>query len=185
MVEDPRILLIGEDLRLLRRNLYVRFGALRVLDTPISESAFVGAAVSAAMSGLRPIVELQQIDFIGVALDALLNHAAKLEVFSGVKWTAPFVLRSPCGGGIGDGGQHQQSLWGWLAHIPGLTVIVPSTPEDAGCLLLSALQHNGPVIYLEHKLLATSWLELLGLTKAKFDDYDIPSTSAAGEVPRR
>jgi pyruvate dehydrogenase E1 component beta subunit len=185
MAEDARILLIGEDLQLIRRNLYVRFGPRRVRDAPISESAFVGAAVSAAMAGLRPIVELQQIDFVGVAMDALLNHAAKLDAFSGGKWTAPFVLRAPCGAGIGDGGQHQQSLWGWLAHIPGLTVVVPSTPADAGRLLIRALQHDGPVIFLEHKLLATSWLDLLGLTKAEYDDYDVPPAGARGYVPER
>ena len=81
-------------------------------------------------------------------MDALLNHAAKVETFSGGKWTAPLVVRAPCGGGYGDGGQHEQSLWGWLAHIPGLTVLVPSTPADAGGLMLAALEHGGPVLDL-------------------------------------
>ena len=133
MVADANIILFGEDIRLIRRNLLVRFGPKRVLDTPISESAFLGAGVAAAMAGLRPVVELYMVDFLGVAMDALLNHAAKLETFSGGKWSAPLVLRAPCGGGYGDGGQHEQSLWGWLGHIPGLTVIIPSTPADAGC----------------------------------------------------
>jgi pyruvate dehydrogenase E1 component beta subunit len=155
-----------------------------VRDAPISESAFLGAAISASMAGLRPIVELQQIDFVGVAMDQLLNHAAKLDAFSGRKWNAPFVLRAPCGAGIGDGGQHQQSLWGWLAHIPGLTVLVPSTPADAGGLLLTALKAEKPVIFLEHKLLATSWIGFLGLTKPKSSCFDLPEEGVRGPVPK-
>lgn len=117
MAQDSRIILFGEDVPLLRRNLLVRFGPNRVIATPISESAFLGAGVAAAMVGLRPVVELYMVDFLSVAMDALLNHAAKIESFSGGKWTAPVVVRTPCGGGYGDGGQHEQSLWGWLAHI--------------------------------------------------------------------
>ena len=162
MAEDSRIILLGEDVPLLRNNLLVRFGPKRVRGTPISESAFLGAGVAASMAGLRPVVEIYMVDFLGVCMDALLNHAAKVEAFSGGKWTAPVVVRVPCGGGYGDGGQHEQSLWGWLAHIPGLTVVVPSTPADAGGLLLAALQHDGPVIFLEHKLLSETWLEFLG-----------------------
>ena len=92
-------------------------------------------------------------------MDALINHAAKTDVFSGGKWNAPLVVRAACGGGYGDGGQHEQSLWGLLAHIPGLTVVVPSTPADVGGLMLSAIELEGPVIYLEHKLLADYWLD--------------------------
>ncbi len=154
MVYDPSIIIFGEDVPLLRRNLLVRFGPKRVRGTPISESAFLGAGVAAAMAGLRPVVELYMVDFFGVTMDALLNHAAKLKTFSGSNWTAPMVVRAPCGGGYGDGGQHEQALWGWLAHIPGLMVLVPSTPADAGGLMLAALQHDGPVIFLEHKLLS-------------------------------
>lgn len=184
MAEDDRVLLIGEDLRMIRRNQFVRFGPLRVRDTPISESAFLGAAISASMAGLRPVVELQQIDLVGVAMDALLNHAAKLDVFSGGKWSAPIILRAPCEAGLGDGGQHQQSLWGWLAHIPGLTVLVPSTPADAGGLLLTALEAENPVIFLEHKLLATSWLGFLGLKKPQHTDFDLPEAGIRGPVPK-
>ncbi|MCK5428022.1 MAG: alpha-ketoacid dehydrogenase subunit beta, partial [Anaerolineales bacterium] len=120
MDKDPRIIIMGEDVHGLRVNLLVRFGKERVLTTPISESAFVGAAVTAAMAGLRPIVEIMLVDYIGVTLDAIINHAAKLEAFSGGKWKVPLVVRTACGGGYGDAGQHEQSLWGWLAHIPGL-----------------------------------------------------------------
>ena len=185
MADDPRIILLGEDVPLLRRNLLVRFGPKRVLGTPISESAFLGAGVAAAMAGLRPVVELYMVDFLGVCMDALLNHAAKVEAFSGGKWIAPVVVRAPCGGGYGDGGQHEQSLWGWLAHIPGLIVLVPSTPADAGGLMLAALQHDGPVIFLEHKLLSETWLEFLGSGARHTIKFDIPAEGAKGAVPKK
>lgn len=185
MADDPSIILFGEDIPLLRRNLLVRFGPERVMGTPISESSFLGAGVAAAMAGLRPVVEVYMVDFLGVCMDALLNHAAKVEVFSGGKWTAPIVVRAPCGGGYGDGGQHEQSLWGWLAHIPGLNVLVPSTPADAGGLMLSALQHNGPVIFLEHKLLSETSLEFLGSGSRKTVQFDVPLEGAKGTVPQK
>jgi pyruvate/2-oxoglutarate/acetoin dehydrogenase E1 component len=124
------------------------------------------------------------VDFLGVCMDALLNHAAKVEAFSGGKWTAPVVVRVACGGGYGDGGQHEQSLWGWLAHIPGLTVLVPSTAADAGGLMLAALQHDGPVIFLEHKLLSETWLEFLGSGGRRTVQYDVPAEGVKGAVPR-
>jgi pyruvate/2-oxoglutarate/acetoin dehydrogenase E1 component len=183
MAEDERIIVYGEDVPLLRRNLLARFGPQRVLGAPISESAFVGAGVAAAMAGLRPVVEVYMVDFLGVAMDALLNHAAKLASFSGGKWNAPLVIRAPCGGGYGDGGQHEQSLWGWLAHIPGLAVVVPSTPEDAGGLMLAALRHDGPVVFLEHKLLSEDWLEFLGSGGRRSVVYDLPTEGRRGPVP--
>ncbi len=185
MAADERILIMGEDVHTLRRNLVARFGEERVLSTPISEGAFVGAAVTAAMGGLRPVVEVMLVDFIGVAMDAVLNHAAKVEAFSGGRWQAPLVIRAACGGGYGDGGQHEQSLWGWLAHIPGLSVVAPSTPTDAGGLMLAALAHDGPVIYLEHKLLADYWLDYLGAGGRETVTYDVPAAGAEGPVPER
>jgi len=185
MAADPRIVLFGEDTPLLRRNLLVRFGPKRVRGAPISESAFLGAGVAAAMAGLRPVVELYMVDFVGVCMDALLNHAAKVEAFSGGRWRAPVVVRAPCGGGYGDGGQHEQSLWGWLAHIPGLTVLVPATPADAGGLMLAALQHDGPVVFLEHKLLSETWLEFLGSGGRRTVDYDVPAQGTKGAVPAK
>ena len=185
MANDQRIVVFGEDIPLLRRDLLVRFGPQRVRGTPISESAFLGAGVAAAMAGLRPVVEIYMVDFLGVCMDALLNHAAKVQTFSGGKWTAPVVVRVPCGGGYGDGGQHEQSLWGWLGHIPGLTVVVPSSPADAGGLMLAALQHDGPVIFLEHKLLSESWLEFLGSGGRRNIAYDVPAEGARGPVPRK
>ena len=144
-------------------NLYARFGEMRVRPAPISESAFLGAAVGAAMAGLRPVVEIMLVDFIAVAADALVNDAAKLEAFSGGRWQAPMVVRATCGGGYGDGGQHEQALWAWLAHIPGLKVVVPSTSgrrRRACCW--RAIEDDGPVVYLEHKLLSADWLDYLG-----------------------
>jgi len=184
MAADPRIIVFGEDVPLLRRNLLVQFGPQRILAAPISESAFLGAAVTAAMAGLRPVVEVYMVDFLGVAMDALLNHAAKVVTFSGGRWNAPLVVRAPCGGGYGDGGQHEQALWGWLAHIPGLTVVVPATPADAGSLMLAALGHDGPVIFLEHKLLSEVWLEMLGASGRRTVRYDVPPDGARGPVPR-
>ena len=184
MAADPAIVVFGEDVHTRRRNLFVRFGQRRVRSSPISEGAFVGAAVAAAMAGLRPVVEVMLVDFLAVAADALLNHAAKVEGFSGGKWRAPLVVRAACGGGYGDGGQHEQSLWGWLAHIPGLAVVVPSTPADAGGLMLAALEHLGPVIFLEHKLLSDDWLDFLGAGGRKTVRFDVPAEGRYGQVPR-
>lgn len=185
MAADSRIVVFGEDIPLLRRNLLVRFGPKRVFGAPISESAFMGAGVAAAMAGLRPVVELYVVDFIGVAMDALLNHAAKIEMFSGGRWKVPLVIRAPCSGGYGDGGQHEQSLWGWLAHIPGLTVIVPCTPADAGGLMLTALRHDGPTVFLEPKLLSESWLDFMGSGGRSTVQYDVPEEGARGPAPRK
>ncbi len=184
MAADPRILLFGEDVQGLHGGLFVRFGGLRVRNTPISEAAFVGAALAAAMAGLRPVAEVMLVDFIAVASDALLNHAAKLETFSGGRWQAPLVVRTACGGGYGDGGQHEQSLWGWLAHIPGLSVVVPSTPADAGGLMLGALELGSPVVFMEHKLLSTLWLDFLGSGGRDSVHFDAPAQGQRGPVPQ-
>jgi len=183
MAADGRIIVFGEDVPGLRMNLYARFGEGRVRPAPISESAFLGAALGAAMAGLRPVVEIMLVDFIAVAADALVNQAAKLGAFSGGRWQAPMVVRATCGGGYGDGGQHEQALWAWLAHIPGLAVVVPSSPDDAGGLLLGALAHDGPVVFLEHKLLAEDWLDFLGSGGRTNLSYDIPPAGARGPVP--
>jgi pyruvate dehydrogenase E1 component beta subunit len=183
MASDSRILLIGEDVQGIHLDLYTRFGQGRVRNTPISEAAFLGAAVTASMAGLRPVAEIMLVDFIGVAVDALLNQAAKLDVFSGGRWKAPLVVRTTCGGGYGDGGQHEQTLWGWLAHIPGLSVVVPSTPADAGGLMLGALELGAPVVFLEHKLISSSWREFLGSGGRETVHYDVPLKGERGDVP--
>ena len=185
MANDPRIVLFGEDVQGVHAGLYVRFGSERVRNTPISESAFLGAAVTAAMAGLRPVAEIMLVDFIGVTADALLNQAAKVEAFSGGRWRVPLVVRTACGGGYGDGGQHEQSLWGWLAHIPGLSVVVPSTPADAGGLMLASLELGSPVVFMEHKLLSQVWLDFLGSGGRSTVQYDVPAKGSAGPVPNK
>jgi len=185
MEEDKRVVIFGEDAHALRMNLYTRFGERRVRPAPISESAFVGAAVGAAMAGLRPFVELVIIDFLAVAADAIVNQAAKVEAFSGGRWKVPMVVRAGCGGGYGDGGQHEQSLWGWIAHIPGLKVVVPSTPADAGGLLLAAIADDSPVFFLEPKLLTDDLLDALGSGGRTTVTYDIPAEGQKGMVPDR
>ena len=181
MADDDRIIILGEDVHMLRVNLYARFGRDRVMPAPISESAFLGAAVTAAMAGLKPIVEVLLVDFLGVSMDALLNHAAKTEAFYGGTWNATLVVRVSCGG-YGDGGQHEQSLWGWLAHIAGITFVVPSTPQDAGGLMLSSLNHAGPVVYFEHKLLADYWLDYRGAGGRDTVSFDVPEDGMYGPV---
>lgn len=182
MRTDPRVLVLGEDVRTLRRELYVTFGGTRVLDAPISESALLGCALGAAMAGLRPVVEVMFVDFVAVALDQLLNHAAKLAAFTGGRWQAPLVLRAACGGGYGDAGQHEQALWGLLAGIPGLSVVVPSTPADAAGLTLAAIAEPGPVVVLEHKLLSETWREYLAGPGRPGVVLDVPAAGAVGEV---
>ncbi len=183
MAADERVVVLGEDVRTIRAALHVRFGAARVLDAPISESALLGTALGSAMLGLRPVVEIMFVDFVAVALDQLLNHAAKVEAFSGGTWSAPMVVRAACGGGYGDAGQHEQALGGLLAGIPGLAVVVPSTPADAAGLMLSALDDPGPVVFLEHKLLADYWLDALGGTSRPMVDFAVPAAGARGPVP--
>ena len=185
MASDETIVLIGEDAPLLRAPLFARFGPDRVLAAPIAEAGFFGAAAGAAMAGLRPIVELYMVDFIAVAYDAVINHMAKLEGFTGGRWSCPLVIRAPSGGGYGDGGQHGQSLWGNLASIPGLTVVCPSTPEDAYGLMITALRHDGPVVFLEPKLLSEEWVEFLGRCGRDTVSFDVPAEGARGRLPDR
>ncbi len=184
MARDRRVIVLGEDVHTLRAPLYARFGRERVLAAPISEAAILGAAVGAAMGGLRPVAELMLVDFVGSCLDALLNQAAKVETFSGGDWKVPLVVRAACGGGYGDGGQHEQALWGLLAGVPGLAVVVPATPADAYGLMASALRHDGPVVLLEHKLLSETWLEFLGRCGRETVTFDVPSDGTEGPVPR-
>ena len=185
MGKDPSIFIMGEDVHTFRVDLFTQFGKERVIKTPISESAFVGAGVTAAMAGLTPIVEVMLVDFIAVAIDALLNHAAKIYDFSGRKWNVPMVIRTTCGGGYGDAGQHEQSLWGWIAHIPGIFVVVPSNPADAGRLLLSAIEADQPVVFLEHKLLTDNMLEYMGRGGRDNLFFDVPQAGKEGEVPKK
>ena len=182
MDRDDSVVVFGEDIPVIRRDLAARFGARRVRGTPISESAFLGAGVGAAMAGLRPIVEIMLVDFIGVCFDALLNHAAKMAGFTGGRWEVPLVVRATCGGGYGDAGQHEQVLAGLLAGVPGLSVVLPSTPADAAGLMRSAIDHPGPVVFLEHKLLSEDWLDWMGGSTRDSFDVEPPPAGALGPV---
>ena len=132
---------------------FCEFGPERIRDTPISESALAGSAVGAAMTGMRPIVELQFSDFITIAMDQLVNQGAKIRYMFGGKARVPMVVRTPGGSGTGAAAQHSQSLEAWMAHIPGLKVVQPATPYDAKGLLKAAIDDDNPVIFYEHKLL--------------------------------
>ncbi len=182
MAEDPRIVVFGEDVVMLRRELYVRFGPRRVRQTPISEAAFLAMGVGAAMAGLRPVVEIMMVDFIAVAFDALLNQATKIRAFSGGKWNVPLVVRTSCGGGYGDGGQHEQCLWGLISSMPGVSVAVPSNPQDAASLMISCLQSEDPVVFMEHKLLSDYWRDYLGGGSRKTVAFDVPENGRIGKV---
>ena len=159
MERDANVFIIGEDVGKfggcfgVTQGLYDKFGEDRVMDTPITESTIMGAAVGAAASGLRPIAELMFVDFIGVALDQLFNQAAKMRYMFGGKAKVPMTLRMPQGAGVGAAAQHSQSLEALFMHIPGIKVVIPSTPYDAKGLLISAIRDDNPVIFLEHKVL--------------------------------
>src|SRR6185437_13087914 len=133
-----------------------RFGTERVIDTPISELGIAGAAVGAALTGMRPVLEIQFSDFVTLAMEQLVNQAAKIRFMFGGKASVPMVVRLPGGSGTGAAAQHSQSLEAWFAHVPGLKVIQPSTPHDAKGLLLAALDDPDPVMIFEHKLLYKS-----------------------------
>ncbi len=134
------------------KGLYEKFGD-RVMDTPISEAAYIGSAVGAAACGLRPVVEMMFVDFLGVCFDQMMNQAAKFRYMFGGKSVTPVVMRTMYGGGFRAAAQHSQVLYNILAHIPGLKVVVPSTPYDAKGLLIECIRDNDPVIFLEHKAL--------------------------------
>lgn len=159
MRRDENVYLMGEDVGVYRGafgvsgGMYEEFGRERVIDTPISETAVVGAGTGSAITGMRPIVELMYSDFAAVCFDQLLNQAAKMHYMFGGKMNVPMVVRAPTGGGTGASSQHSQSLEAVFCHIPGLKVVVPSTPYDAKGLLKSAIRDDNCVIFLEPKLL--------------------------------
>lgn len=159
MERDVSVFLMGQDVGVYggvfaaTRGLLERFGSDRVLDTPISEAAMAGTAVGAAMLGMRPVVEIMYEDFTLIAMDQLVNNAAKIRYMFDGQFKVPMVLRTQGGSGRGSSAQHSQSLEVWFAHIPGLVVIMPSTPYDAKGLLKSAIRDDNPVIFIEHKML--------------------------------
>ena len=159
MERDERVILLGEDIALyggafrVTRDLVKRFGPERVINTPISENSFVGVAIGAAMTGMRPVVEIMFMDFIALAMDQLTNHAAKLHYIYGGQVSVPMVVRAPAGAGRGYGASHSQSLEAWFVHTPGLKVVAPATPRDARALLKAAIRDPNPVLFIENKLL--------------------------------
>jgi acetoin:2,6-dichlorophenolindophenol oxidoreductase subunit beta len=158
MRSDPRVIVLGEDVAEggpygATAGLAEEFGRTRVLNTPISEGAVCGAAIGAAQAGLRPVVEIMFIDFITLALDQLVNQAAKAHFMSGGQLTVPLVLRTQGGAGSRSGAQHSQSLEAWLSHVPGLMVVMPSNAADAAGLLASAIDDPGPVVFVENNSL--------------------------------
>ncbi len=159
MARDGNVLLLGEDVGVLggafkaTDGLFAKFGRERVVDTPISESLIVGAGVGMAIQGLRPILEMQFIDFISCGFDQIVNMAATLRYRHGGQTACPIVVRGPCGGGVHGGIFHSQNPEAWFFHVPGLKIVAPATAYDAKGLLKSAIRDDDPVIYLEHKFL--------------------------------
>ena len=165
MQQDPKVFVMGEDIGALggvfgnTRGLLEEFGSERIRDTPISETAFIGAGVGAAQDGMRPIVELMFVDFFGVCFDAIYNNMAKNNYFSGGNVKVPMVIMTSTGGGYSDGGQHSQCLYGTFAHLPGMKVVAPSNAYDAKGLMTAAIRDDSPVIFMYHKgLQGMGWL---------------------------
>jgi pyruvate/2-oxoglutarate/acetoin dehydrogenase E1 component len=162
MHRDASVFVLGEDVGLMgglfkvTAGLLQEFGAERVIDTPISEAAIAGAGVGAALVGARPVIEFQFMDFMTIAMDQIVNHAAKLRYMTGGASAVPAVFRAPVCAGIGLGAQHSQSLEAWFVHVPGLKVVMPSCPADAKGLLKSAIRDEDPVVFIEHRLLYAS-----------------------------
>jgi len=159
MQRDKRVLLMGEDIAAyggafgVTRGLVDRFGPERVVNTPISELSFVGMAVGAALTGMRPVVEIMFMDFIALAMDPVINMAAKLHYVFGKQAKCPVVIRTACGAGRGYGPTHSQNLEAWFTHVPGLQVVAPASAADAAGLLTTAIRGSNPVLFLEHKML--------------------------------
>src|SRR6202171_6095258 len=159
MRRDPTVFILGEDVAeagtpfKVLSGLLEEFGKDRVLDTPISEAGFTGLAVGAAMTGLRPVVDIMFGDFITLTMDQMVNQAAKVHYMSGGKWKVPMVMRTTMGATRRSAAQHSQSLHAWFCHVPGLKVVLPSTPYDANGLLKSAIRDENPVVFYEDKMM--------------------------------
>lgn len=198
MERDERVVVVGEDVGkpggtyVATKGLYDRFGAARVRDTPISEATLAGLATGAAMTGLRPIVEIMFFDFLTLASDQLVNHAAKVSSVSGGEFQVPMVLRTMCGAGKNTGPQHGQSLETWVAHVPGLKVVWPSNPGDAKGLLTAAIRDPNPVVVIESLALWAARGEVpegehvvpIGKAVVAREGHDVTVVSWGAAVPR-
>lgn len=196
MERDSDVFIMGEEVGRsggvlkVTRGLYEQFGEMRARDTPISEEGFVGMAVGAALTGLRPVVEVMYVDFMTVAMDAVVNQAAKARYMFGGKARVPLVIRTQGGAGRGNAAQHSQSLEAWYVHIPGLIVVQPSTPRDAKGLLKAAIRNDNPVVFIEHKLLYNTkgpvpegeWLIPLGQAEVKRPGEDVTVVATSRQV---
>lgn len=188
MERDPTVFAMGEDIGVYggifsaTSGLLARFGPERIRDTPISESAFIGAATGAAAAGMRPIAELMFVDFFGVCMDQIYNHLAKNTYMSGGAQKLPVVLMTAIGGGYGDAAQHSQCLYATFAHVPGLKVVVPSNAYDAKGLMIQAIRDDNPVMYFFHKgIMGLPWMQYQeGATMAVPEEaYTVPFGQAA------
>ena len=174
MRHDPRVCILGEDVAeagtpfKVLSGLVEEFGKDRVIDTPISEAGFTGVGVGAAMTGMRPVVDIMFGDFLTLTMDQMVNQAAKVHYMSGGTWKVPMVLRTTLGATRRSAAQHSQSLHAWLSHVPGLKVVMPSTPYDAKGLLKSAIRDDNPVVFFEDKMM----YKVKGPVPA--EDYTIP-----------
>ena len=183
MEKDEDIFLMGEDIGEYggifntTRGLLKKFGANRVIDTPLSELAISGTGIGAAMTGLRPVIEIMYADFLTIAMDQIVNNAAKMSYLSCGKYNMPIVIRSNFGIGSAEGAHHTQTPHAWFMNIPGLKIVVPSSPHDARGLLKSSIYDNNPVLFLEHKLLYK--------TKGKIKEEDEPIPIGKGVIKRK
>ena len=196
MKRDERVFVIGEDVgkyggaMAVTKGLFDEFGGRRMVDTPISESAIVGAALGAALTGLVPVAEIMFIDFTGVCMDQIINQIAKVRYMLGGQVQVPLVIRTQGGAGKGYAAQHSQSLETWFCHVPGLIVVMPATPRDARGLLKSAIREPNPVIFIEHKVLYNSEGEVpeqeelipLGRAEVKRPGSDVTITAHSMQV---
>lgn len=183
MERDEKVFVMGEDIGVYggifgaTTQLWQKFGHERIMDTPISETGFVGTAVGAALEGMRPIAEVMFIDFIGACFDQVLNHFSKIHYMSGGQLKVPVVIMTAIGGGYNDAAQHSQCLYGLFGHIPGIKVVVPSTPYDAKGLMTQAIRDDNPVMYFFHKgLMGLPWMSIIEATWAPVPEeaYTIP-----------
>ncbi|WP_147802562.1 alpha-ketoacid dehydrogenase subunit beta [Alkalicoccus halolimnae] len=187
MKRDPNVFVLGEDIGVYggifgsTQGLMETYGPDRVLDTPISETAFIGAAIGAAAEGMRPIAELMFVDFFGVCMDQIYNHMAKIPYMSGGNVRLPMVLMTAVGGGYNDAAQHSQTLYATFAHMPGMKVVAPSTPYDLKGMMTSAIRDDNPVVFMFHKSLqGLGWMDQLDESVGSVPEeaYTVPLNEA-------
>jgi pyruvate dehydrogenase E1 component beta subunit len=188
MRTDPNVFVMGEDVGPYggifgsTGGLFDEFGATRIIDTPISETGFIGAGIGAAVEGMRPVVELMFVDFFGVCFDQIYNHMAKIHYESGGNVKVPMVLMMAVGGGYSDAAQHSQCLWASFAHMPGMKVVAPSNPYDAKGLMISAIRDDNPVIFMFHKgVMGLPWMAKnpRSIGPVPEEEYTVPIGKAA------